>query len=287
MMGGHWMWPVTRLAHYLRTDYTCYLCGADLTRTPDGASLDHVIPRNAGTGWVAWLRLMLGAEAPDLRPLLVEAINYLGPDRRLFHRHTSETAGRGQLMTDWLRGQRALAHARRDDSFRAKVDAIPTSHVWHAMEMLDDWLDRIDGPAGWWRPGDGQRGLGLSDIKHQAFNILPACKSCNVAKGVVLPWVGWAGVRWYDAQVTLGRPLDRGKARTLLDDPTWCKLRSRSNDHPAGATDPASTAGPVATVATVQGTITVMDDAPVLIDPSSPQYPPPVSFTDLLAGVPF
>lgn len=46
---GCWIRPVTRLAHYIRCEFTCMGCGAKLhDEHPKMLSLDHLIPRSKG-----------------------------------------------------------------------------------------------------------------------------------------------------------------------------------------------------------------------------------------------
>ncbi len=47
--GGGWIRPTSRLAIYLRDQFLCVWCGANLTRRPaKDVTLDHVVPREQG-----------------------------------------------------------------------------------------------------------------------------------------------------------------------------------------------------------------------------------------------
>lgn len=42
--GGKWLWPITRLAIYLRDGFTCVYCGKNLTDLPaNQRSIDHIV----------------------------------------------------------------------------------------------------------------------------------------------------------------------------------------------------------------------------------------------------
>lgn len=46
---GCWIAPVTRLAHYIRCQFTCQACGKELLDAePRMLSLDHLVPRSKG-----------------------------------------------------------------------------------------------------------------------------------------------------------------------------------------------------------------------------------------------